>query len=85
MARRTTLHHQDNASTAPGVAPGHLFTLPEWCRRTRISLRAYYNLAEQGQAPKVLRIGRRVLISPEEDAAWRERMTYASQVMARAS
>lgn len=51
--------------------PGDLKTLVEFCDSNRISLGTYYTLKRAGKGPRETRAGKRVLISPEAEAAWR--------------
>jgi len=51
-----------------------LMTLAEFCDRNRISKSTYHNLDAIGRAPATIRLGSRVLISPEAETAWRNRM-----------
>lgn len=45
------------------------YTVPEFCRAFRISERHYFNLRDEGKAPREMRVGRR-LISVESAQAW---------------
>jgi predicted DNA-binding transcriptional regulator AlpA len=49
-------------------------SIPEFCRRHGISRAHFYNLSKTGDAPAVMRVGRRTLISVEAAAEWRRRM-----------
>ena len=53
------------------------FSISEFCRRHGISRAHFYNLSKSGDAPVVMRVGRRTLISAEAAAAWRRRMEEA--------
>lgn len=55
-----------------GNAP--LKTIAEFCRDNRFSKATFYNLEAIGRAPATIRIGSRVLISTESEAAWRDSM-----------
>jgi predicted DNA-binding transcriptional regulator AlpA len=50
------------------------FSIPEWCKARRISRSHYYALRQKGLTPKELRLGGRVIITEESDAAWQKRM-----------
>ena len=54
------------------------FSIPEFCRRHGISRAHFYNLSKSGDAPVVMRVGRRTLISAEAAAVWRHRMEEAA-------
>ena len=48
---------------------GDVFSVPEFCRRHRISVQLFYKL--KGQMPATFNVGSRVLISREAAARWR--------------
>jgi predicted DNA-binding transcriptional regulator AlpA len=50
------------------------FTLSEFCSTHRISRATFYNLLNRGAAPKVMRVGRKVMISREAAADWRRKL-----------
>ena len=55
-------------------------TVSEFCARWHISEPLYFKLRRKGLGPKVMRIGRRTLITPEANAEWqrqREEQQYA--------
>ena len=58
-------------------AIGHVFTpqaaytIAEFCAAHRISRTHLHNLMKLGQGPRIMRLGRRVLISPEAASEWR--------------
>ena len=45
-------------------------TINEFCARVRISRRTFYTLLERGEAPPIIRIGRRRLIRRATAEAW---------------
>lgn len=47
-------------------------SIEEFCRRHSISKAHYFNLQKRGQGPRVMRVGARVLITPEAEAEWRK-------------
>lgn len=49
-------------------------TIREFCDDYRISERTFYALQKQGRAPRLMKVGRRTLISQEAAAEWRKRM-----------
>jgi hypothetical protein len=46
------------------------YSLREWCGIRRISPSMFYKLRQQGLAPKVHYVGKKVLVSGEADAEW---------------
>ena len=66
-------------SPQPLLAEMLAFSIPEFCRRHGISRAHFYNLSKSGDAPAVMRVGRRTLISAEAAAAWRRRMEEAAR------
>ncbi len=61
----------------PQMSDKQAYTIPEFCSAHSICRNSYYKLREIGKAPRVMRLGSKVLISKEEATAWRERMTEA--------
>jgi predicted DNA-binding transcriptional regulator AlpA len=55
------------------------YSIAEFCRRHGISRAHFYNLWKAGDAPAVMRVGRRTLISAEAAAQWRRRMEEAAR------
>lgn len=47
------------------------FSIDEFCKAYGICRASFYNLAKRGQAPAVMRVGARRLISAEAAAEWR--------------
>ena len=64
-------------SPQPPLADMLAFSISEFCRRHGISRAHFYNLSKSGDAPAVMRVGRRTLVSAEAAAAWRRRMEEA--------
>jgi excisionase family DNA binding protein len=50
------------------------YTIDEWCRRHRLSRATFYNLLRRGEAPRVMKVGIRTLISREASDEWRRRL-----------
>jgi hypothetical protein len=50
--------------------PRLVFTVKEFCGQAKISTRHFYSLQERGEGPKVIRLGRRVLINQETAKSW---------------
>jgi len=53
-------------------------SLADWCNRVGVSRNTYYRMAAADR-PAVIRLGRRVLISPEAYAAWLARVESKSK------
>jgi len=66
-------------SPQPPPADMLAFSILEFCRRHGISRAHFYNLSKSGDAPAVMRVGRRTLISAEAAAEWRRRMEEAAR------
>ena len=49
-------------------------TIEQFCVEHGISRAFFYKLREQGAAPHVIRVGKRVIISDEAAAKWRRKM-----------
>ncbi|MGE4238690.1 hypothetical protein [Hydrogenophaga sp.] len=57
-----------------GYAPRAAATVPQFCDGHNISRTHFYELIKQGRAPRLMKVGRRTLISSEAAADWRRRM-----------
>ena len=55
------------------------FSVTEFCREHGISRGLFYILLRDGRGPRIMKAGRRTLISHEAAAEWRERMEVATQ------
>lgn len=61
------------------IIEGRPLSIPEFCTRNRISRAHFYNIAKAGIGPRVMRVGRRCLVTPEAEIEWRrERETEAA-------
>lgn len=49
-------------------------SVSDFCHAHSISRSLFYKLQREGKAPKVLKIGRRTLITTEAAAEWRQSM-----------
>jgi hypothetical protein len=47
----------------------------DFCRVNKICRSSYYNLRKRGKGPRETRMGKRVIITPEAHAEWREKQT----------
>ncbi|UXC37100.1 hypothetical protein [Cupriavidus gilardii] len=55
------------------------FTVPEFCEaHGRMSRSLFYTLVKEGKGPRLMKIGRRTLISQEAAADWRRAMEAAT-------
>jgi predicted DNA-binding transcriptional regulator AlpA len=50
------------------------YSVAEWCQRRGICVATFYNKLKCGDMPKIIKIGRRTIITAEADEAWRIRM-----------
>jgi hypothetical protein len=50
------------------------FTVSEFCEAHRISRALFYLLVREGTGPRILKAGRRTLITIDAAAEWRRRM-----------
>jgi predicted DNA-binding transcriptional regulator AlpA len=54
------------------------FTIVEFCEAYRLSRSSFYNAVARGEAPALMRIGRRVMISRRSADEWREKITVVA-------
>lgn len=50
------------------------YSIKEFCQLHAISRSLFYALLERGEAPRVMKVGRRTLSSAEAAAEWRKNM-----------
>jgi hypothetical protein len=50
------------------------YDIPEFCYHHKISRSLFYKLKKLNLAPKLMHVGKRVLISEESAKAWRQQM-----------
>lgn len=62
----------------PQDTTSQLFDVPGFCAANRISRALFYKLLNDGDGPRVMKVGRRTLVSPEAAAEWRQRMERQS-------
>ena len=55
------------------------FSVAEFCREHGISRGLFYNMLREGRGPRVIKAGRRTLISREAAEEWRRHMEGAAQ------
>ena len=63
-----------NAAAALNLA----FTVSQFCGSHNVSRTYFYELLKQGKGPRLMRVGRRFLISAEAAADWRKAMEVAT-------
>ena len=54
----------------------HSFSIKEFCELHAISRSFFYLLREKGEAPRLMKVGRRTLVSAEAAAEWRRNMEH---------
>jgi len=72
------MSEQVNRRTDPDTGDADCYTIPEFCRRNRISESFYHKLRNQGLGPRTIRLGARVLITREDARQWRKRHAHAA-------
>ncbi len=55
------------------------YSVAEFCREHGISRGLFYRLLREGRGPRVIKAGRRTLVSCEAAEEWRRRMEGATQ------
>jgi predicted DNA-binding transcriptional regulator AlpA len=74
MRKRTRQESQQQQPTIDRAA----YSVVEFARLHGVSRAHVYNLLRDGMGPRVMRAGRRTLISAEAAAEWRRRMEAAN-------
>ena len=62
----------------PGSTGRRAFSVDEFCAAHGISRAMFYKLGKKNNAPRIMRVGTRTLISEEAAADWRRRMEVGS-------
>lgn len=57
------------------MTQSHVLTINEFCSSFRISRTHFYNLVKQGYGPKIIKLGRRSLISYSDAKEWCEKIS----------
>ena len=60
------------------TSPKQSFSIKEFCELHAISRSFFYVLREKGEAPRLMKVGRRTLISAEAAAEWRKNMEHVA-------
>lgn len=72
----------NTAAIGYGYVPNNVaqatFTIPQFCGAHNISRAHLYDLIKAGNGPRVMKVGRRTLISAEAAADWRKQMEVGS-------
>ena len=61
------------------TVPKQAFSVAEFCAMHHVSRTHFYMLTKTGKGPRLMRVGRRFLISAEAAADWRKAMEVATQ------
>ncbi len=59
-----------------------VYSLNHFCKTHGISRGTFYNLVKEGRAPRIARVGRKVLITREAAAEWRSKIEKRSDPVA---
>jgi predicted DNA-binding transcriptional regulator AlpA len=62
----------------PATSGRKALTIEQFCADHNICRATFYNLAKIGQAPRIMKVGGKRLVSEEAAAAWRAAMTEAA-------
>jgi hypothetical protein len=66
------------AASAASAGDRDAYSIPEWCRRNGFSPSFFFKLQKKGLGPRVMRVGRRTLVSREANDEWRREREAAS-------
>ena len=55
------------------------YTIPQFCEAYQISRSKYYDDQKNGRGPRIMKVGRRTLISVAAATAWRRRLEANSK------
>lgn len=54
-------------------------TVDDFCTRHSISRALFYKLIKEGKGPRIMKVGRKTLITTQSAAAWRRQMETATE------
>jgi predicted site-specific integrase-resolvase len=57
-----------------------MYNIEEFCDQHRISRGTFYNLKKSGDGPRMIKIGSRSLVTGEDAAKWRQRLSESATV-----
>src|SRR5215831_10383374 len=69
LRRKKAARRPQRLDRGPPI-PRRDYTIPEWCRKRRISRGLFYEMLKLGIAPRTMKLKKRRTISPEADAEW---------------
>jgi hypothetical protein len=69
----------NNHAIGYGYTPRATSTVSQFCDDHNISRTHFYELLKQGLGPRLMKVGRRTLITAEAGAAWRSAMEAATE------
>lgn len=75
--KRAAPRQEDPAPQMP-PPPKLAMSIQEFCQAHGFSTALFFKLRKKGQTPRLMKLGKRTLISLEAAAAWRERQENAS-------
>lgn len=58
------------------------YTIAQFCADHNISRTHFYQLIKDGKAPRLMKLGRRVLVSAEAAADWRRQLEESTNAIA---
>jgi hypothetical protein len=70
-----TVMGDDNKAAVDPFAHLLAMEIEDFCRINKICRSSYYNLRKKGKGPRETRMGKRIIITPEAHAEWREKQT----------
>ena len=56
------------------IKTNQMLDVKSFCESNRICKGLFYELLKQGKGPRITKVGRRTLISPEAEQDWRQQM-----------
>lgn len=56
------------------ILENKLYTISEFCEINRITKPFFHKMKKNGSSPKIIRLGKKVLISGKSIIEWREKM-----------
>jgi predicted DNA-binding transcriptional regulator AlpA len=67
----SSVAHNKEITSLQDATSKPIYTVPEFCLQHRISRSLFYKLVKEGHGPRIMKAGKRTLITSEAAEAWR--------------
>jgi predicted DNA-binding transcriptional regulator AlpA len=71
-------NNKEITSLQDAIPSKPIYTVPEFCLQHRISRSLFYKLVKEGHGPRLMKAGKRTLVTSEAAEAWRRSSEMSS-------